>query len=111
MIKCMIIDDEPLALDILEAYIGKVPFLSLTARCNEPLTAVEHLGQELVDLLFLDINMPDINGISLFKSLPVKPRLILTTAYSEYAVDGFELDALDYLLKPISFERFITSVN
>lgn len=110
-INCMIVDDEPLALDVLQHYISKLPFLNLTGRFIEPLVAIQELNQRPVDLLFLDINMPDISGISLYRSLAVKPKLIMTTAYSNHAVDAFELKAVDYLLKPVPFERFLTSVN
>lgn len=111
MINCIVIDDEPLALELLAAYINKTPYLNLAAKCSEPLTALPYLNNQQIDLLFLDINMPDINGLSFFKSLAQKPQVIFTTAYSEYALEGFELNAADYLLKPISFERFITAAN
>ncbi|MEI6946880.1 LytTR family DNA-binding domain-containing protein [Paraflavisolibacter sp. H34] len=111
MINCLIIDDEPLALEVLETYIRKVPFLKLVAQCNEPLQALHYFDEHDIDLLFLDIHMPDISGIEFFKALPKKPEVIFTTAFSEYALAGFELNAIDYLLKPISFERFMTAVN
>jgi DNA-binding LytR/AlgR family response regulator len=111
MINCLIIDDEPLALDILRSYIEKVPFLKLEAAYNEPFEALQHLNNNRIDLLFLDIHMPDINGIDFFKSLHKKPEVIFTTAYSEYATEGFNLQAIDYLLKPIPLERFVASVN
>lgn len=107
----MIIDDEPLALDLLESYIGKISFLNLAAKCNEPLSALHHFNNQQIDLLFIDIQMPDINGINFFRSLPTKPEVIFTTAHPEYALEGFNLNAIDYLLKPISFERFVFAVN
>ena len=109
--NCMIIDDEPLALDLLESYIEKISFLHLTAKCNEPLSALHHFNNQHINLLFVDIQMPDMNGINFFRSLPVKPNVIFTTAHSEYALEGFNLNAIDYLLKPISFERFVFAVN
>ncbi len=111
MINCLIIDDEPLAVDILTSYIQKVSFLKLEASCNDPLQALEYLGNNQIDLLFLDVHMPGINGLDFFRTLHKKPEVIFTTAYSKYAFEGFELKAVDYLLKPISLERFITSVN
>lgn len=111
MIKCIVIDDEPLALDILEEYISKVPFLSLRKKCGSALEALEFLKQEKIDLIFLDIQMPDLTGIQFTKSLSVKPEIIFTTAYSDYALEGFNLNAVDYLLKPISFERFLRAAN
>lgn len=111
MINCLIIDDEPLALNLLESHISKTPFLKLSGRFEEPLLALPMLESGNIDLLFLDIRMPDISGIDFYKSLPRKPELIFTTAYAEFAIDGFELKAADYLLKPVSFEKFISSVN
>lgn len=111
MINCLIIDDEPLAVDILASYIQKVSFLKLEASCNDPLQALDYLNSNQVDLLFLDVHMPGINGLDFFRTLHKKPEVIFTTAYSKYAFEGFELKAIDYLLKPISLERFITSVN
>ena|SRR5579875_174370 len=111
MINCLIIDDEPLALDLLEDYLTKIPFARLIAKCNEPLLALDYMNQTPVDLILLDIKMPDISGVEFYKSLRQKPAVIFTTAYSEYALEGFELNAVDYLLKPISFERFVAAVN
>jgi len=108
---CMIIDDEPLALDLLESYIEKIPFLHLSEKCNEPLSALHHFNTHQIDLLFIDIQMPDMNGINFFRSLPTKPEVIFTTAHPEFALEGFNLNAIDYLLKPISFERFVFAVN
>ena len=111
MIKCIVVDDEPLALDILEDYIDKVPFLNLTKKCVSAIEALESLKSEKVDLIFLDIQMPDLTGIQFVKSLAQKPDIIFTSAYSDYALEGFNLNAVDYLLKPISFERFLRAVN
>jgi len=107
----MIIDDEPLSRDVLRKYIGELKDLSLLAECRDAFEATALLGREQVDLLFLDINMPGLSGISFARSLTVSPMIIFTTAYPEYAVEGFELNALDYLVKPFSFERFLTAVN
>ncbi|HEV8283963.1 MAG TPA: LytTR family DNA-binding domain-containing protein [Chitinophagaceae bacterium] len=111
MINCLLIDDEPLALQVLEDFVNKTPYLKLAGKYEEPLLALPLLETQKIDLLFLDIKMPDISGIDFFKSLPYKPEVIFTTAYSEFAMDGFELKAMDYLLKPISFEKFITACN
>jgi DNA-binding LytR/AlgR family response regulator len=111
VINCLLIDDEPLALQLLEDYIQKTPYLKLAGKFEEPLQALPLLESQQVDLLFLDIKMPDISGIEFFKSLTNKPEVIFTTAYSEFAIDGFELKAIDYLLKPISFEKFMTACN
>ena len=111
MINCLLIDDEPLALQLLEDHVRKTPFLKLAGKFEEPLQALPLIESQQIDLLFLDVKMPDISGIEFFKSLPHKPEVIFTTAYSEFAIDGFELKAIDYLLKPISFEKFITACN
>lgn len=111
MIRCLVVDDEPLALEILEDFIKKTPSLELVGKYENPIEAIQFLQENSIDLLFLDIKMPDISGIQLLKSLNKKPVVILTTAFKEYAIDGFELDVLDYLLKPIEFERFLRSVN
>ncbi len=111
MINCILIDDEPLALQLLEDFVNKTPYLKLAGKFEEPLQALPLLKSMEVDLLFLDIKMPDISGIDFFKSLPTKPEVIFTTAYSEFAIDGFELKAMDYLLKPISFEKFLSACN
>lgn len=109
--KAIAIDDEPIALEIIKSLASKVPFLDLKATFTDAFKALEYLQKESVDLLFLDIKMPDISGIDLFNSLSKKPMVIFTTAYSEHAVAGFELDAVDYLLKPFSLARFLKSCN
>ncbi|MBK7407524.1 MAG: response regulator transcription factor [Saprospirales bacterium] len=111
MINVIIVDDEPLALDVLETYIEKTPDLHLVKRCTNALEAREVLQENPVDLMFLDIQMPQITGIDFLKTLSNPPLVIFTTAYPNYALEGFELEALDYLLKPISFDRFLKSVN
>lgn len=110
-INCLIVEDEPLARNLLIEYVKKVPYLNLVDACPNAMAAMEVLRQQTVDLLFLDIQMPEITGTTLFKILPKKPLVIFTTAYSEYAIEGFELDAVDYLLKPIPFERFLKAVE
>ena len=110
-IKCIIVDDEPLAIKVLEKYIVEVAQLQLMSTFSNPIEASAFLQSQEVDLLFLDINMPKISGISLLKTLPSPPLVIFTTAYPEYAVEGFELEALDYLLKPFSLERFVKAIN
>lgn len=111
MIRCLIIDDEPPAREVLESYVEDLPKLQLVASCSNAIEALEWLDRESIDLIFLDINMPKLSGINFYKSLITKPKVIFTTAYAEHAVEGFELEALDYLLKPFSFERFIKAVN
>lgn len=110
-INCIIIDDESLALDILEDYISKIPMLELKGKFDSAIRAMDCIMREKIDLIFLDINMPDINGIKFYEGLPLKPNVIFTTAYSEYAVKGFEINAVDYLLKPISFDRFFQAIS
>lgn len=110
-INCLIVEDEPLARNLLTEYVKKVPYLNLVDTCPNAMTAMEVMRQHHIDLLFLDIQMPEITGTTLFKILPKKPLVIFTTAYSEYAIEGFELDAVDYLLKPIPFERFLKAVE
>lgn len=104
MMNCIIIDDEPLALTQLAGYVDRIPFLNLVKSCHDAYEAMEAMTQAPVDLLFIDINMPDMNGLEFIRSLVVKPLVIFTTAYSEYAVEGFKLDAIDYLLKPFEFQ-------
>ena len=109
--KCLIVDDEPPALKVIKSYIDLVDNLSFVASCNNAFQAMEILKKEKVDLLFLDIQMPKLSGIGFLKTLSHPPKIIFTTAYKEYAVDAFELDAVDYLLKPISLERFLIAIN
>lgn len=110
-ISCIIVDDEPLARSLMTDYVRRVPYLELVDVCANPLTAIEVLKEKKADLLFLDIQMPEITGISLLKILQKKPFVILTTAYSEYALESYDLDVVDYLLKPITFERFLRAVE
>ena len=111
MISCIAIDDEPLALQQTVAYIGKVPFLELAAQCQSALEARQFLEQNTVDAIFCDINMPDLNGMDFVKSLAVPPLVVFTTAYSEYAVEGFRVNAVDYLLKPFGLQDFQRAAN
>jgi len=111
MIRCIAIDDEPLALRQISGYIEKVPFLTLVKACKNAFEALSILSNEKVDLIFADINMPDLNGMDFVKSLQNKPMVIFTTAYSEYAVEGFRVDALDYLLKPFGFNDLMKAAN
>ena len=111
MIRCLAIDDEPLALQKLVAYIGKVPFLELAAQCQSAVEAKAFLEQDTVDAIFCDINMPDLNGMDFVKSLVTPPLIVFTTAYSEYAVEGFRVNAVDYLLKPFGLQDFQRAAN
>lgn len=108
---CIAIDDEPLALNLIEDFIRKVPFLHLVKRCSSAIEALQVLQETKVDLVFLDIQMPHLTGIQFMNSIQHSSMVIFTTAYDNYAVEGFDLDAVDYLLKPILFERFIKAVN
>ena len=110
-ISCIAIDDEPLAVKKISAYIQKTPFLELVAECRSAFEAMEILNNRTIQLLFIDINMPDLNGMEFVKSLADKPYIVFTTAYSEYAVEGFQVDAADYLLKPITYANFLKSAN
>ena len=110
-IRCLAIDDEPLALKQLVAYIGKVPFLELAAQCQSAMEARAFLENDTVDAIFCDINMPDLNGMDFIKSLAVPPLVVFTTAYSEYAVEGFRVNAVDYLLKPFGLQDFQRAAN
>ncbi|RZK63767.1 MAG: response regulator transcription factor [Pedobacter sp.] len=109
--KCVILDDEPFAHQVLAHYIGDTPSLTLVASFRNAVEAYEYIGKNPVDLLFLDIEMPLINGVDFLKALPAPPKTIFTTAYKQYAFDGFELNAVDYLLKPFSYERFLRAVG
>jgi len=110
-IRCLIVDDEPPALDLLEGYVKKTPFLELAGRCNSAFEALKALEAEPVDLLFLDIQMPELNGLQLSRSLGGEQRVIFTTAFEQYALEGFKADALDYLLKPFSYEEFLQAAG
>ncbi|HEY1165991.1 MAG TPA: LytTR family DNA-binding domain-containing protein [Chitinophaga sp.] len=110
-LKCIAIDDEPLSLALIQEYVTRFPALRLVQTFDDAISAAEYLRQTPVDLLFVDINMPDINGIDLVRSLAVKPIVIFITAHRKFAVEGFELEALDYLLKPLNFERFSRTVQ
>lgn len=109
--NCIALDDEPLALDVIEAYVNRHPELTLVARCNTAKEAEDALKKFDIDLMFLDIQMPGVTGLTFIRSLDQKPLFMFTTAYSEFAIDGFELDAIDYLLKPIAYERFEKAVD
>lgn len=111
MANCLIVDDEPLSRDVLRKYIDEVADLNLVAECFNAVEATHQLNRARIDILFLDINMPGLSGISFARSLTTAPLIVFTTAYPEYAVEGFELDATDYLVKPYSFERFLKAVN
>ncbi len=111
MIRCLAIDDEPLALRQLVAYISKVPFLQLAAQCQSAMQARDFLEHDAVDAIFCDINMPDLNGMDFVKSLAAPPLVVFTTAYSEYAVEGFRVNAVDYLLKPFGLQDFQRAAN
>jgi two-component system LytT family response regulator len=110
-LKCIIVEDEPLARQILEGYISRVPFLELQGSFEDAIEAIDFLRDHTVDLMFLDIHLPEIKGLTFLKTLPDPPAVIITTAYHEYALEGYELDVIDYLLKPFEFERFLTAVN
>jgi DNA-binding LytR/AlgR family response regulator len=110
-INCIIVDDEPLSQEVIERFVKYFSNLNLVAKCNDAFEAMEVLKNEVVDLIFLDINMPKLSGMSFAKSLTKPPQIIFITAYPQYAVEGFEVDAVDYLLKPFSTERFINAVN
>jgi DNA-binding LytR/AlgR family response regulator len=110
-INCLIVDDEQYARKLLEGYVDKHPDLELGGLCKNSMEAMQQLNQQQIDLMFLDIQMPDLTGIDFLKTLTHKPLVIFTTAYQEYALDGYELDVIDYMLKPISFERFLKGIN
>ncbi len=111
MIRCMAIDDEPLALQQIVTYIGKVPFLELVAQCQSALEAHQYLSNDTVDVIFCDINMPDLNGMDFIKTLVAPPLVVFTTAYAEYAIEGFKVNAVDYLLKPFGLQDFMRAAN
>lgn len=109
--KCLIVEDEPLAAEILQDYISEIPFLECKTICRDGIYAMQLLQKEKIDVLFLDIHLPKIKGLDFLKTLKGPPQVIVTTAYREYALDGYELNVVDYLLKPINFTRFVTAVN
>jgi len=108
---CLVVDDEPMARDVIRRYVEKVPGLQLAGECTNAIDALVFLQQQNVDLIFLDVRMPELLGTEFVQSLRNPPKIIFTTAFKEYALDGFELDAVDYLLKPVRFERFLKAVN
>jgi two-component system LytT family response regulator len=111
MINCLIVDDEQHAIDILVHYVGQTPYLHLTGTSTNPIEALQVVATQPVDLVFLDIQMPELSGIDFIRAIQGKARVILTTAYSEFALEGYELDVIDYLMKPIRFPRFLTAVQ
>ena len=110
-INCLIVEDEPIAQDIIENFIGRLPFLELVAKVGNVFEAYEVLSRQTIDLIFCDIEMPQISGLEFLKSLSQRPQVIMTTAFHQYAHEGFELDVTDYLLKPIAFERFLRAIG
>lgn len=108
---CIVIDDEPLAVDIITTYLEKIPDIEVVAQCTNPMDAIRILSKEHIDLIFLDIEMPHLNGMELIKSLNRLPQFIFTTAYPQYALEGFDLNATDYLVKPIPFSRFLKAID
>lgn len=111
ILNCWIVDDEPLAVSLLESYVNKVPFLKLTGKYSNALSAMQNIANEKVDVLFLDIQMPEVNGMDFAHTISLHTRVIFTTAFSEYAVEGYRVNALDYLLKPFSFEEFVAAAK
>ncbi len=108
---CLIVEDEPLAAEVLEDFIKQIPFLHLVNKCEDAIFALEVLQREKIDLIFLDIYLPKLKGLDFIKTLENPPKIIITSAYQDYALQGYELNVIDYLLKPIEFDRFVTSVN
>jgi DNA-binding LytR/AlgR family response regulator len=109
--NCIIVEDEPLAAEVLQRYINEVPFLQLKEKCSDAVYAMDVLNKEPIDLIFLDIHLPKLKGLDFIKTLKDPPKVIVTSAYRDYAVQGFELNVIDYLVKPIEFSRFLTAVN
>ena len=109
--RCIVVDDEELARTLLENFTGRLPYLELVGKCKDPLEAMQLMQEQPVDLMFLDIQMPGLTGVEFLRTLKTKPVVIFTTAYSDYALEGYALDVIDYLLKPFSFERFVQAVN
>ena len=110
-ISCIIVDDEPLALDLLERYVRKTPFLNYICKCNNAIEALEIIDTQTVDLIFLDIQMPELTGIEFSRVIRRETKIIFTTAFNQYAIDGFKVNALDYLLKPFNYEEFMRAAN
>ena len=110
-ITCIIVDDEPMALNLVESYVEKTPFLQLKKKCGSAIEALEYVKENPIDLLFLDIQMPDLTGLEFSKMLPKETRVIFTTAFNEYALEGFKVQALDYLLKPFDYAEFLAAAN
>lgn len=110
-VRCLIVDDEPLALDLLESYVKRTPFLELVARSANAFEAMEVIANQVVELIFLDIQMPDLSGVEFSRTLKNGPKIVFTTAFEQYALDGFKVDALDYLLKPFNYEEFLKAAN
>ena len=111
MLTCMVIDDEPLAIELLKDHVSKVPFLQLENTFNNPMEALVNFNSNPVDLIFLDIQMPQLNGVQFMQLLQNRAQVIISSAYQEYAIEGFEHNVIDYLLKPVSFERFYRAVE
>ena len=109
--RCLIIDDEPLAIKLIKTHLSRLDSFEIAAECKNALQAIEFLMKEKIDLMFLDINMPEITGLDFLKTIPNPPYVIITTAFREYAIEGYDLDVVDFLLKPISFERFLKAIN
>lgn len=110
-IHCIIVDDETMALRLMESYVSKTPFLELKRQCSNALDAMDYLGKEKIDLVFLDIQMPDLTGMEFSRMLPVETRVVFTTAFDAYALEGFKVDALDYLLKPFDYAEFLSAAT
>src|SRR6185503_1341584 len=110
-LKCLVVDDEPLAQNVIENYLANFSFIRLIAKCDNALTALEWIRKQKIDLIFLDVSMPFISGIDFIRTLQNPPAIILTTAHKEFAVESYELNVLDYLLKPLSFDRFLKAIN